>query len=270
MHENIETVLAWVLATEGGFVNDPKDPGGPTNMGVTQRVYDAYRKRSGLVPRSVRIINADEVAAIYTRQYWALIRGDDLPSGVDYAVMDYAVNSGPKRAIQDLQRSLRVTPDGIIGDVTLAALVRADAETVIADLCGRRMNFLRGLRGWARFGRGWSRRVIGKFTGEQDDDVGVIDRATAMARGSDHQAIGAPVAPVDGKAIEEDRDNVGQSTTVQASALQVVSGAGAMAGALNSLSGTAQIVAMVIAGVIVLSALWIMRERLIKWADGVR
>lgn len=71
-------------------------------------------------------------------------------------------------------------------------------------------------------------------------------------------------------AAEPERESAAQSTTVQASAVQIVSGAGAGVAAVGALDGTAQIVALVFAGVVVLAALWIMRQRLISWADGDR
>lgn len=89
-----------ILAHEGGKVDDPADPGGRTNQGVIQRVYDAYRIRIGLTPRDVYVMEASERDAIYEDQYWRAIRGDDLPAGLDYVVFDGAVNSGPARSIK--------------------------------------------------------------------------------------------------------------------------------------------------------------------------
>jgi lysozyme family protein len=267
MKENLEVALAWVLAHEGGFVNHPKDPGGATNKGVTQRVYDGYRTRKGLAPRSVRGISAEEVAEIYRAQYWQAVRGDDLPAGLDYAVFDYAVNSGPRRAAMDLQRELGVKVDGVIGQITLAACARADVFDLIVRLCERRMRFLRALKHWPTFGRGWTRRVMGQHEGAQDDDTGVIDRAIGLAAGEAARAQ-APVAPVPGKAEERERESVMESTTVQASAVQVASGLGGGVAAVGALEGPAQIAVIVACAVVVVAALWIMRERIKKWASG--
>lgn len=152
--------LTPVLAHEGGYVNHPRDPGGPTNFGVTQRVYDAYRQRKGQDPRTVKLIEKAEVEAIYKAGYWDKVNGDAMPPGVGYVLFDYAVNSGPSRAIKALQAALGVTPDGTIGNMTMDALeTHGDHDALIADICARRLAFMRRLSTWSTFGKGWSRRV---------------------------------------------------------------------------------------------------------------
>jgi lysozyme family protein len=159
MKRNFARSLEAVLKEEGGYSNHPKDPGGATNLGVTQRVYDAWLKNNGKAPRSVRDIARAEVESIYYQQYWLAVRGDQLPDGVDLAMFDYAVNSGPGRAIKDLQRVLGVKVDGGIGNVTLAAVAAADPIKLVNDLLDTRMRFLKDLSTWSTFGRGWSVRV---------------------------------------------------------------------------------------------------------------
>lgn len=184
MTASFSNVLPLVLAHEGGYVNHPKDPGGATNKGVTQRVYDSYRRNRGLDTRSVKQITRAEVHDIYKRQYWDMCNADDLPAGLDYAVFDYAVNSGPNRAVKDLQRVVKARVDGQVGEETIRKAREAAAEDevkLISDLCGRRMRFLRSLKNWSTFGNGWNRRVNGDFDGVQDGDKGVIDYATQMA-----------------------------------------------------------------------------------------
>lgn len=158
--QNYETALAYVLRHEGGYVNHPKDPGGATNKGVTQRVYDAYRRLKGLKTQSVRHITTAEVRDIYRTQYWDAVRGDDLPAGVDYMLFDYAVNSGPGRAIKDLQRSVRETADGIIGARTLDRVRGTnDLSGLIDKVLDRRQAFVRSLKTYSTFGRGWENRI---------------------------------------------------------------------------------------------------------------
>jgi lysozyme family protein len=159
MRQNFAASLAAVLKHEGGFSNHPKDPGGATNFGVTQRIYDAWRSNNGKPKQSVKDIARDEVETIYYQQYWMMARGDQLPAGVDYAIFDYAVNSGPSRAIKDLQKTLGTKIDGIPGNVTLAAIEAAEPVKLINDLCDRRMAFLKGISTYGTFGRGWSTRV---------------------------------------------------------------------------------------------------------------
>lgn len=159
MKANFAKSLAKVLVHEGGYVNDPVDPGGATNKGVTQAVYDGWRRSHGQPPQSVKALNADEVAGIYRMLYWDRIRGDDLASGVDYAVFDFAVNSGTHRAATFLQACAGVATDGMIGKQTLDAVQRMGAERAINALCDRRLGFLQRLKIFWRFGKGWTRRV---------------------------------------------------------------------------------------------------------------
>lgn len=152
-------ILQKVLVHEGGFVNHPKDPGGATMKGVTQAVYDAWRARQGLPKQSVRHIAESELVAIYRRDYWDAIRGSDLPAGVNYAVFDFAVNSGINRAATFLQRIAGVAQDGRIGPNTIAVVKAMDPATVIDRLCDDRLAFVRGLSIWKVFGKGWQRRI---------------------------------------------------------------------------------------------------------------
>lgn len=255
MKANLEQSLRYVLASEGGYVNNPRDSGGATNAGITQRVYDAYRQRKGVKSQSVRAITPDEVAKIYKRQYWDAVKADDLPSGLDYAVFDFAVNSGPKRAAIELQRALGVKADGVIGNVTLAAIDAGDVFAVIDDLCNRRMAFLQSLKAWMTFGRGWGRRV-----------VEVNAAAVAMATGKTVQPTDEPTV----KAEEVDRENVLESKTVLASGVQLAAGVGGGVTALGNLDGTAQIVLVAAAALIIVTALFVMRERIRKWSEGMR
>jgi lysozyme family protein len=161
---NFAASLELVLKHEGGWANDPYDPGGATMKGVIQRVYDAYRKRNGLARQSVRHISNAELHEIYKEQYWDAIKGDALPRGVDYCVYDGAVNSGPVQSIKWLQRALgsayKGKIDGHIGGLTMGALDDTkDKAALIKAICAKRMSFLQALKHWWRFGKGWSRRV---------------------------------------------------------------------------------------------------------------
>lgn len=158
---NQQASLARVLAHEGGSVDDRRDPGGRTSKGVTQRVYDAWRRGNSQPRRDVFRIAMSEVRAIYTEQYWNRVRADTLPCGLDYAVFDAAVNSGPVQAVKWLQRALGgIAVDGVVGQVTLGAVrAHTDIPALIAAMCARRMAFLKQLRTWKHFGDGWTRRV---------------------------------------------------------------------------------------------------------------
>lgn len=195
---NFDKSLPLVLAHEGGYVNHPRDPGGATNKGVTQAVYDAYRLTKGLKKRSVKSITSPEVSEIYKSRYWDLAHCSEFPAGVDYAVFDYAVNSGVGKAIKDLQRTVNafganrvkglvpLKVDGIAGQDTKAAVEKCcdeDEEAFINSLCDRRMSFLKSLKTWGTFGKGWKRRVEGDFDEVREGDKGVRDYAVLMARG---------------------------------------------------------------------------------------
>lgn len=160
MRSNFERALDAVLKHEGGYVDHPSDPGGATNKGITIATFRKWVKRNGTKADLRRITDA-QVAKVYRAQYWNKVKGDDLPSGIDYAVFDFAVNSGPGRAAKYLQGVLGVAQDGVIGPKTIAAAHAADPRSVINNLCDRRMAFLHRLSTWPVFGRGWSSRVRG-------------------------------------------------------------------------------------------------------------
>lgn len=153
--------LTETLKWEGGWSNHKDDPGGPTMRGVIQRVYDAWRKRNGLPKRSVRNIEEHELQAIYRENYWQLVRGDELPVGVDLCVFDYGVNSGPSRSISHLQEVLGIKVDGNMGPVTLDAVNAADPVEIVNKLCARRRKFVRQIKTYHVFGKGWNRRIDG-------------------------------------------------------------------------------------------------------------
>lgn len=159
MQKNYAKAMAGVAVSEGGWSNDAADPGGPTMYGIIQVEYDAWRDRQKLPRQSVRKISDEDVAAIYLKQYAAPLHFNDLPSGVDYTVLDYGINSGVSRGSKELQRVVGTTPDGIIGLLTLAATVKADPIVVINAINDRRMAFLRGLKIFSVFGKGWTARV---------------------------------------------------------------------------------------------------------------
>jgi lysozyme family protein len=155
---NFLRALALVFRSEGGYVDHPADPGGATNYGITLATLSSWRGRR-VTKDEIRQLTAEEAGEIYRSQYWDKARCDDLPAGIDYAVFDAAVHSGPGRAVRMLQTVLGVEPDGIVGPMTLAAARRADPLAVIAALGDERLAAMQRLPGWAVFGRGWARRI---------------------------------------------------------------------------------------------------------------
>lgn len=155
---NFAQAIALVLASEGGFVNDPLDPGGATNLGITLATLRVYRGRATSVA-DVKALGKDEAGLIYRRNYWDAVKADQLPPGVDYAVFDFAVNSGPATAAKHMQACLSIIEDGVVGPLTLKAAYQVRSADLIASLCAKRLVFLKGLPTWSRFGAGWSARV---------------------------------------------------------------------------------------------------------------
>lgn len=160
MDRNFERALSLVLKHEGGWSDHPKDPGGATMKGVTLANFRRYIKPNA-TKEDLRRITDEQVATIYRRYYWDAVAGAELPGGIDYAVFDFAVNSGPARAAKYLQAVVGAKQDGKIGPATLKATRAMVRATVINDLCDRRMDFLRRLPTWGTFGRGWTSRVSG-------------------------------------------------------------------------------------------------------------
>lgn len=157
---NFDAVLPLVLKHEGGWSDHPRDPGGATNLGITRATLSGWLGRQAS-KAEVRALTVEKVKPIYRKNYWDKIAGDDLPAGVDYAVFDFAVNSGPARAAKNLQRIAGVPQDGIIGVQTLRAIKAIPAGEVVQRLCADRLAFLKGLGTWSTFGKGWASRVDG-------------------------------------------------------------------------------------------------------------
>jgi len=156
--QNFRQALQAVLLHEGGFVNHPKDPGGMTNLGVTKRVWEAWVGHP-VGEKEMRALTPATVARLYKRQYWDAVKGDELPTGLDYLMFDFAVNAGAGRAIRTMQKALGTTPDGVIGPKTMAAIKAADPKDLIAKFSMERELFYKALPTFATFGRGWLRRV---------------------------------------------------------------------------------------------------------------
>lgn len=161
MQGNFARSMPHFLKHEGGYVDHPNDPGGATNKGVTIATFRRYIKPKGTKSDLRKITNA-QVSMVYKRQYWDKVSADYLPSGVDYCVSDFAINSGPSRAAKYLQRVVGAAQDGKIGPATIAAVEKMDTAELINRLCDDRLAFMKRIRGgklWKTFGKGWSRRV---------------------------------------------------------------------------------------------------------------
>ncbi|RDE08443.1 glycoside hydrolase family 108 protein [Pelagibacterium lacus] len=160
--DNFAASLEAVLKHEGGYADHPSDPGGATNMGITRKTLADWRRIvpwTSLPKSAVKALTKGEAGQIYKARYWDAVRGDALPAGLDLAVFDFAVNSGPDRAIRMLQAIAGVAVDGAIGPISLRAIERIGATAAINELCSQRLAFLQRLSTWPVFGKGWGRRV---------------------------------------------------------------------------------------------------------------
>jgi len=159
MKDNFDKCLKLVLEHEGGYVNHPLDPGGMTNYGVTRKVYEQYLGRD-VTEEDMKEMPLEHVGEIYKRKYWDKVRGDDLPSGLDWAVFDFAVNAGVSRAAKVLQGFIATSVDGAIGSGTLKAIDNypTSIKGVIEVYTAQRSSFYRGLKNYDTFGKGWDKR----------------------------------------------------------------------------------------------------------------
>jgi len=143
--EGFQASLPFVLRWEGGFVDHPKDPGGRTNRGVTQRVYDDWRRRQGLPAQDVKLIDDAEVHRIYESGYWLPPRCDLLGRQLDLVQFDTAVNMGPGRAVRLLQAAVGAGTDGDFGSETQKKVAASDLAETIVNYCNARERYYRSL-----------------------------------------------------------------------------------------------------------------------------
>jgi lysozyme family protein len=158
MINNFEFSLAQVLKSEGGYVNNPKDPGGETMMGVTKAAWSTWLKRT-IMPGEMAKLTVADITPFYKALYWDKAYCNQLPAGVDYMAFDAAVNMGVGQSIRLLQKSLGCVPDGVIGPNTMKAINDADSKTLIDKFSAQKEMFYRSLATFVTFGKGWMRRV---------------------------------------------------------------------------------------------------------------
>lgn len=158
MKSNFDKALKFLLASEGGYVNNLSDPGGMTNLGVTKSTWEEYVGHA-VNEKAMRGLTQAMVTPLYKRKYWDKVQGDDLPTAIDYVCFDAAVNSGPGRSIKWLQGVIGVDMDGSLGPKTFAAINAYDPKDLIQDYSKRRLSFLQDLPNWIHFGKGWTKRV---------------------------------------------------------------------------------------------------------------
>lgn len=153
MSINFERAFIDLMGHEGGYSNNPSDPGGETNWGITV----AVARENGYLG-SMRDMDASVAKIIYAKHYW-LPEFDQLPYSVAFQIFDAAVNSGVGQAVRWLQRSVGTADDGRIGPVTLSAVTAIDPLKLVLRFNAERLMFMTNLSTWVSFGKGWARRV---------------------------------------------------------------------------------------------------------------
>ena len=154
--------LARILKHEGGYVNDPLDSGGRTNLGVTQRVWEEFVGHP-VTEADMKALTPEKIAPMYKLKYWNPSYCEVLPKGLDYVVFDFAVNAGTGRSVKTLQQAIGCVADGVIGPKTMAVINDANPKDLITKFSDARADFYQGIVArkpdQARFIKGWLNRV---------------------------------------------------------------------------------------------------------------
>ncbi len=158
---SFDTCFDRLLGHEGGYVNDPNDPGGETNWGVSKRSYPDV---------DIRALTREGAKAIYRRDFYDRVNAARLPSSVVYQLFDFAVNSGPETAVRYLQRSIGVADDGHWGPKSTAVAASTSENDMLLGLNAERLDFMTRLSNWPHASRGWARRIAGNLRLAKQDN----------------------------------------------------------------------------------------------------
>lgn len=151
---NFDQAFDRLVGHEGGYVNNPQDPGGETNWGISKRSYPLV---------DIKNLTREQAKAIYRSDFWNRIHADQIYDGVAFQAFDFAVNSGIETAVRKLQAAARVADDGHWGPVTRAAVAAMSESDLILRLNAQRLRFMTRLSGWRDFGKGWALRIAGNL-----------------------------------------------------------------------------------------------------------
>lgn len=241
-----EMALTRLLKDEGGYTDHPSDPGGPTNFGITLNDARRYWKGNATAD-DVRALPQSVARRIYRERYWNALRCDELPAGVDYAVFDYGVNSGIGRAGKVLRRVLKLSDrTSVVSDDVIAAASGRTASDLVNAICAERIAFLKSLKTFLAFGRGWTARVNG-----------VRAAALAMAQSRSPASVASgPAEASPGKAVVPATIPAGP-----ASAGAVIAAGAASAVATSRLEVAALVVAAAAITALAIFLVWRWRHR---------
>jgi lysozyme family protein len=147
---NFDIAFDRLMGSEGGYVNDPQDPGGETQWGISKRSYPNL---------DIKAITRDQAKEIYRSDFWNRIHADELADGVAFQAFDFAVNSGIETAVRCLQRAVGAAPDGHWGPETRDKATKMSETDTIMRFVAERLDFWRSLSTWYAYGRGWAGRA---------------------------------------------------------------------------------------------------------------
>lgn len=147
---SFEISINRLLGHEGGYVNNPADPGGETNWGISKRSYPGL---------NIKTLTREQAIALYKRDFWEVVGADSFPDGIGYQLLDFAVNSGSGIALRALQRAVGCADDGHIGPVSLAAIKAMEPHDLVMRFLAERLVFMTNCSGWPSFSKGWARRI---------------------------------------------------------------------------------------------------------------
>lgn len=156
---DFDTAFSRLIDSEGGYVNDPQDPGGETKFGISKRSYPDL---------DIANLTLDQAKAIYLRDFWNPL-GDAHPA-IKFQAFDFAVNSGIGTAIRKLQLAVGVADDGHWGPISAAALAKMELNDVLLRFLAYRLLFMTDLSTWPAFGRGWARRIAKNLLYSAEDN----------------------------------------------------------------------------------------------------
>lgn len=151
---NFDTAFDRLIGHEGGYVNDPRDPGGETKWGISKRAYPNV---------DIKALTREDARKIYFRDFWQRLSANILPDGVAFQLFDFAVNSGIETAVRYLQRAVGAADDGHWGPISQATLEAMEESDVVMRLNAERLDFMTRLKNWPDAGRGWARRIAGNL-----------------------------------------------------------------------------------------------------------
>jgi lysozyme family protein len=228
---------------EGGKDDDPIDPGGRTNQGVIQREFSAWLRKNGKPNRDVFTMTDLERDTIYWENYGNKIRFDELPPGVDLVILDGAINSGVAQSVKWVQRALGLTADGVLGGITMSRILDlTDHDQLIAQIIAQREKFLRALKTFYHFGKGWISRITQLKKTGQAWAMGSVGPAIVWENNMNKKATLFDAKPLVSTAPADATAAGGTVTTALTGAQQ----------ALAPLQGTSHVVDQVILGLLVL------------------